>query len=116
MSPESFIAGFIACYAIALQLYLFYVHSRLAEFIDYANKNKNILRLGFHVPDFYFPLYLSRCHYGFAIHMYKMKKLPEDASRLFSNYDTLRKLACFALFFHIFLGVLIVSLAIFHRT
>jgi len=116
MSPGSFIAGFIVFYAIALQLYLFYVHSQLAEFIDYANKNKDILKLGFHVPDLYFPFYLSRCHYGFAIHMYKMRKLPKDASRLFSNYDTLRKLACFALFLHIFLGMLIVSLVILHRT
>jgi len=83
--------------------------------MEYANKNKDALSLSFHVPDFYFPFYLSRCHYGFAIYMYRMKELPEDASELFQDYKILRKLAFIALCSHVFLGAEIAFLMIYHH-
>jgi len=109
------IFALIPCSAIVIQAYLFYVHYRLSEFIEYANKNKEALCLKRHVPDLYFPFYLSRCHYGFAIHMYKMKALPEGISEKFPDYRILRRLTCIALFSHISLGGAIIVLVIVHQ-
>lgn len=105
----------IPAFALVHWLFLMVVQGQLSELIDFLNMRERPLPSGRSIPDLYYPMALIQLNYGLAWYLYRHPQPDADVAQQFSDYGRLRRLSNIALFSHLALGAVIISLVLWRQ-